>query len=350
MRNLTIPAAKVFLQAGMNILVVGKHGTGKTEMLRTAVKDLGYNFQYYSASTLDPYTDLVGVPYPIVDDKGSRLEMVRPRRIDEAEIIMWDEANRADPKTVNAMFEITQFKTINGEPLPNLKSVIVAMNPNDGEYKGTFDLDPAFVDRFDATFQSSEKASLAYLKSVFSNEIANALYKWHRERPEKADYLSPRRLEKIGHAWNIDKTSSTIEAMMPPNGVYESRKLYQMLVEAEGTVAVSSKPKSGETDPFKFSRIETLNDPDAFIDAVESLDDDSLKDSAINYFIMLHKKGTGGMRLGEIFGDFIGKNFSQKQLDALINDWANLKRGQFRAAAIDVWGNPVFRTKIVFTS
>src|SRR3954447_4363445 len=135
-----IPKIDQYYAAGMNLLLVGLHGVGKTEAILTFCRENGVVLKYYSCSTLDPYTDLVGVPTPrkyCMNDRlwlgtnqdtcpicNHRLEeedspvveslkMVRPREVDDAELIFFDELNRAPDAVQNAVLEIIQFRSIN---------------------------------------------------------------------------------------------------------------------------------------------------------------------------------------------------------------------------------------------
>lgn len=205
-----IPKAKKYLEEELNVLLVGLHGVGKTEEILAHVKELGIRMKYYSCSTLDPYTDLVGVPIPEKDERTGQeyLKMVRPRDIDEADFIFFDEFNRADPKVHNAIFEIIQFGSINGEPLPNLKCVWAAMNPPGDDYK-VEDLDPALVDRFDVFVEVNPAPSVQYMTNEggLPKAIAQALFTWWRDhnnaRRGLENYISPRRLMKIGKVYQV---------------------------------------------------------------------------------------------------------------------------------------------------
>ena len=109
-----IPNARNLLDNGFSVMLIGRHGTGKTTSVNQLASDAKLKVKYYSCSTLDPYTDLVGVPEPVDDGVGGRrLNMVRPRDIDEADFVFFDEFNRADRQTLNAIFEIIQFHSIN---------------------------------------------------------------------------------------------------------------------------------------------------------------------------------------------------------------------------------------------
>ncbi len=133
---------------GYNVLMEGPAGTGKTTLVMEVAKKLGLRLKYYSASTLDPFVDLVGLPTPVVRKDGRLgLDFHRQDDINEAQLVFFDELNRAHAKVLNAVFEMIQFHTINGDPLPHLQAVFAACNPSDGDYQVT-DLDPALVDRF----------------------------------------------------------------------------------------------------------------------------------------------------------------------------------------------------------
>jgi len=58
------------MSQGLNLLSVGYHGVGKTQMVLEEAKSLELKMKYYSSSTLDPWSDLVGIPVP-VDAKGN---------------------------------------------------------------------------------------------------------------------------------------------------------------------------------------------------------------------------------------------------------------------------------------
>jgi hypothetical protein len=229
-----IPKADQFLANDMNVMLVGLHGVGKTEDILRLVRSQGLKIKYYSCSTLDPYTDLVGIPVPQEDEDGvKRLEMIRPRDIDEAEFIFFDEFNRADAKTLNAIFEIIQFRSINGEPLPNLRCCWAAMNPPGDDYQ-VEDLDPALVDRFDAFVDVTPKPSVRYMERHLPRPIAQALYSWwsdhNQSRRGIENYVSPRRLMKMGQ---MHVKLGDFRPALPKWINADRQKLNQLLQRAE---------------------------------------------------------------------------------------------------------------------
>lgn len=267
-----IPQADTYLDKGFNVLLIGLHGTGKTQSILDLTQARGMKMKYYSCSTLDPYTDLVGVPVPkqlciecdtyfdqntIVCPKGhttvSALKMVRPREVDEAEFIFFDEFNRADPKTLNAIFEIIQFKSINGEPLKNLKCCWAAMNPPEEQYQ-VEEVDPALLDRFDVYLAIDPHPSVEYMSKFMSKNVAQALFMWWTEHGRavrakqskvatgankqsagnsRIDYVSPRRLLKVGLVWEATKNSKSVKASLPFGGSFDTGKLIELLKAAD---------------------------------------------------------------------------------------------------------------------
>lgn len=232
--SILIPHAEKYLDAGMNVLLIGPHGTGKTESILTLCKAKAVKFKYFSCATLDPWTDLVGVPFPKETGEDRReLEMVRPRTINEAEFIFFDELNRADQKTLSAVFEIIQFKTINGEPLPNLRTCWAAINPPGEDYQ-VEDLDPALLDRFQAYIPVAPRPSVAYMSKIFPEPIAQALKAWwdghDRKRTDNESYVSPRCLVDIGRVFMV---TGQVAPALPPFGTFDTSKLDNMLREAK---------------------------------------------------------------------------------------------------------------------
>ena len=249
-----IPRAEQYYQNGLNVLLISDHGVGKTALVTALADKLGISMKYFSAATMDPFTDLVGVPFPkevSVEGEATAstggttrasetvrvLEMVRPRDVDNAELIFFDELNRADPRVLAAVFELIQFRSINGEKLPKLKAVWAAINPpnSDKEYE-VETLDPALVDRFDVYEELKPKPSVKYMKQNMSVEVAEVLVDWWKNhekgRRGETSYISPRRLEKIGVAVTRLGTTSVVKKLLPPGGVYDWKVLQDNLGEA----------------------------------------------------------------------------------------------------------------------
>ena len=253
---ISIPKLQSYIGAELNVLVKGQAGTGKTAMLNRACANLGWRMKYYSASTLDPFADLVGIPVP--DTERKVVEYYRPREVDEAEVIFFDEANRADVKTLNAIFEIIQFRSINGEPLPNLKCVVVAINPVEEGYD-TEELDIALLDRFDVYLESEVEADYTYLKGKYGTDYARVgrdlfndyqkSYKASlRSKKNEMGYFSPRRLDKLMEIFIKFPEAATITAVLPSNVIVSPKKWTEAFNIALGNVS-SGRPVAAAPAP-----------------------------------------------------------------------------------------------------
>jgi len=194
----------------LNALLIGNHGVGKTQMLLEEAECQQLKLKYYSSATLDPWADLVGIPIPVdVTLNGSilnkQLHFIRPPDIEDAEILFFDELNRAHPKIMNAVLEAIQFHSINGNPLPCLKMVWAAINPPDDIYSVN-EMDPVLVDRFHVHLLVQAEPSISYYtkKAGIPQPIAKALVTWWQCDLDDnlRQMVSPRRLEYMGRNYS----------------------------------------------------------------------------------------------------------------------------------------------------
>lgn len=267
-----------YMRNGFRLLLIGLHGTGKTESVIQIADEVGMKCKIFNCATLDPYTDLIGVPVPVKDDDGGDiLKMVRPTALAEAEIVFFDELNRAPQATQNAVFEIIQFGTINGEALPNLKTCWAAINPaDDGQYL-VEDIDPALIDRFDAYHELKPKVSVQYMSQFIDTKIAQALSAWwndhNRERRGKDNYVSPRRLMKIGLLYEKMGSIRAVTQALPPGGSYDTKKLQLMLQAAKTGKPLATDAtvplKGGGASSFTYDKKGLLRDKDAIVKHLE---------------------------------------------------------------------------------
>ncbi len=182
-----------------NVILRGRHGVGKTAIIKEAFEDAGLKWLYFSAPTMDPWVDFIGIPKEKTDEDGNVfLDLVRPKHFenDEVEAIFLDEFNRAPKKVRNAVMELIQFKSINGKKFHNLKIIWAGINPEDEDQ--TYDvekLDPAQLDRFHICVDVPYKPNMAYFSKKYGKENANVAIAWWNEEKEVKELISPRRLD-----------------------------------------------------------------------------------------------------------------------------------------------------------
>lgn len=88
---------KFWIDNKYNVLFIGKHGVGKTARIKQAFDEAGLKWLYFSASTLDPWVDFIGIPKEVADENGTKyIDLIRPKPFaeDDVEAIFLDEFNR----------------------------------------------------------------------------------------------------------------------------------------------------------------------------------------------------------------------------------------------------------------
>lgn len=198
-----------WFQNKRNVLFVGKHGVGKTSIVKGCFERHGLKhgetYLYFSASTLDPWVDLVGVPFKKTNSDGTEcLDLVRPAALANGKIeaIFFDEFNRSPKKVRNAVMELMQFKSINGLVFPNLKCVWAAINPDDDDTYDVEKIDPAQKDRFHVIKEIEYKPDRNFFINRFGFDSGSAAIEWWNDLPEaEKDKVTPRRLEYALDEW-----------------------------------------------------------------------------------------------------------------------------------------------------
>ena len=207
-----------WIKENLNILLVGKHGVGKTTVVKEAFERNNLKWMYFSAATMDPWVDFIGVPKEKTEGGITYLELVRPKcfQTDEVEALFFDEFNRSHKKVRNAVMELIQFKSINGKKFKNLKVIWAAINPDDEEEEIKYDvekLDPAQVDRFHIKIDIPYKPDYSYFKGKYGEVMAEASINWWKQLDKPTQNLiSPRRLD---YALDIFSRKGDLRDVLP---------------------------------------------------------------------------------------------------------------------------------------
>jgi hypothetical protein len=124
------------IQVESNIAVFGRRGTGKTEIAKYQIKKAGMHEVYLNLSVLER-VDMGGYPNIMNHDPRRKFvdyllpqfyELMVEEKGNLGVVALLDEVDKADPSLWAPLLEFTQFRSINGRPLPNLKSVIMTGN------------------------------------------------------------------------------------------------------------------------------------------------------------------------------------------------------------------------------
>ena len=133
--------------ASHNIMLVGNHGIGKSEILSEYFNAQGMPVVALFLGQMSDPGDLIGLPCK--DEKTGKTDFMPPYwfPIDGKPIVLFlDELNRARPEILQTVMDLALNRKLAGKLLPEGSRIISAVNAGD-QYQLT-DLDPALVSRF----------------------------------------------------------------------------------------------------------------------------------------------------------------------------------------------------------
>lgn len=135
------------MPSSQNIMLAGRHGIGKSEILTKYFRDKGMKVVALFLGQMSDPGDLIGLPNK--DEKTGKTEFMPPYwfPVDGKPIVLFlDELNRARPEVLQTIMDLALNRKLAGKQLPEGSVVISAVN--DGEEYQLTDLDPALVSRF----------------------------------------------------------------------------------------------------------------------------------------------------------------------------------------------------------
>lgn len=128
-----------------NVMLVGRHGIGKSEILTEFYMQKGMKVVTLFLGQMSDPGDLIGLP----NRSGEKTEFLPPYwfPLDDQPIVLFlDELNRARPEVLQTIMDLALNHKLAGRKLPEGSRIISAVNAGE-EYQIT-DLDPALVSRF----------------------------------------------------------------------------------------------------------------------------------------------------------------------------------------------------------
>ena len=201
--------------AEQNIMLVGKHGIGKSRILEDFFNAHGQKVVTLFLGQMSDPGDLIGLPH--LDEKTGKTEFMLPYwfPVDNKPIVLFlDELNRARPEVLQTVMDLTLNRKLAGKSLPKGSRIISAVNGGN-EYQLT-DLDPALVSRFNIyEFAPSVEDWLDWAKSA---ELDGRVINFIEENPEyldgQADF-SAENLERTPDRRSWERVSSIIKTANP---------------------------------------------------------------------------------------------------------------------------------------
>lgn len=130
-----------------SVMLVAKHGVGKSSVVKQVSKELGIDFIDVRLSQCE-VGDIKGLPF--LDEKNQQTRFLKPhwwpRDPNSKGFLLFDELNRATKDVLQAVFEICLDRRLDGDPLPPGWRVVACVNGS--EDYDVAELDPALLDRW----------------------------------------------------------------------------------------------------------------------------------------------------------------------------------------------------------
>jgi hypothetical protein len=215
-----LSAAPIVLGARYPVILRGRHGIGKSEIVYQIEKSLDYTTGIVErrASQMTE-GDLIGLP-SISEDKSST-QWNPPDWFMEAcsrgVLLFLDEIDRAIPEVRQGIFELTDSRKINGYSLHDDTVIVAAVNGGDhsSEYQ-VGEMDPAELDRYTVfDVEPTVEDWLTWAKSGKVNHLIWDFINQNRSHLEHLDSFEPNKVYPSRRSWvRLDNTLSEISADM----------------------------------------------------------------------------------------------------------------------------------------
>ena len=208
--------------AEQNIMLVGKHGIGKSEILTKYFTSKGMKVVTLFLGQMSDPGDLIGLPQK--DESTGKTDFMPPYWFPtdgQPVVLFLDELNRARPEVLQTIMDLALNRKLAGRNLPDGSRIISAVN--DGEEYQLTDLDPALVSRFNVyEFRPTVEEWLLWAST---NGIDERIIAFIQENPKMLDESLDRRLDQglekspDRRAWT--KVSAIISAEKALKGIHK---------------------------------------------------------------------------------------------------------------------------------
>jgi len=139
-----VDVIKLSYAAGKPVLLEGRHGIGKSQIIEQAARELGIDCIVRDLSLMEP-PDLIGLPHT----EGGRTSYSPPSFLPDGGkgLLVFEELNRSEKYMMAPCLQLLTARTLNDYRLPDGWLCVAAINPSSEGYD-TAELDPALLSRF----------------------------------------------------------------------------------------------------------------------------------------------------------------------------------------------------------
>lgn len=258
--------------SGVNVLLVGRGGTGKTSIVKKWARQRGVNFVEKDAKTMDP-SDLGGVVARRYDDEGqvtntvTKLSNTEFDELDKPNSVLFlDELNRARPDVAGALLTLINDHVINDQSEPSGKRLlkgflftVAAINPNKPG-NDVNNLDNPMRSRFKTVpVDSNPEEHLQYLTWFFNDRIEKLKEMGKPERiPAFRGRLALAQKLLTDPRFEYDGDEEEDAAQDEGWPVLNPRSFTNLLAACDGTRDSLLANWNGFCNPFKYNVIEDI--------------------------------------------------------------------------------------------
>ena len=296
-----ISLAPAVSKAGLPVILRGRHGVGKSQVVYQIAKNMELPVVERRASQMTE-GDLVGLPS--ID--GDRTSFNPPDwfkvACEEPVVLFLDEVDRAVQEVRQGIFELTDSRKLNGHHLHPETVVFAAVNGGEhGEQYQVNEMDPAELDRYSVwDIEPTVEDWLAWAKNNVDGLIWDFINQ-NRNHLEHNGDIEPNKRYPSRRSWDrLDKVLKQADALEASPAMFN---LAQSFVGFEAAVALNDFAKNYERvvtveQLLEGERVEalaafSLNEHCAMIEKVEAeevlkaeISEEHLKNLA-DYFVTL---------------------------------------------------------------
>ena len=139
-----IDSIRLAYAAGKPVMLEGRHGVGKSQLIEQAARELGIGCIVRDLSLMEP-PDLIGLPY----QENGRTKYSPPSFLPDSGkgLLVFEELNRSEKYMMAPCMQLLTARTLNDYRLPDAWMCIAAINPSTDGYD-TQEMDAALLSRF----------------------------------------------------------------------------------------------------------------------------------------------------------------------------------------------------------
>lgn len=234
--------------ARLSVMLIGRHGIGKSEYLDRYATERGLRPFILDLSLLEA-TDLTGMPYLAEGVTRFAPPSTLPGADAGPSLLVLEELNRCDRSVRQPCLQLLTARRLNDYRLPEDCFLTACINPPDVGYD-VDELDPALSSRFVLVHVAPDRA--AWLEWARSSDVPPPLLAFVERHPQVFEKTPPRswtlaaRLaeEATTRGWDHDRVERLLRTLLPPIAAraysLELRAFVERLPSAEELVLDAS--------------------------------------------------------------------------------------------------------------